>query len=223
MALDASDNGLRVRELGPVAYEPIWRAMQRFTRERETHTWDEIWLLEHPPVFTLGLNAKREHVLEPGTIPLVPVDRGGQVTYHGPGQLVLYALLDLERRGLGVQALVHTLEQAVIGLLAEHGQRGEARRNAPGVYVGAAKLASLGLRIKRGGSYHGLALNVDMDLAPFARINPCGHPGTAMTQLRDLGIRMTTVQAGRALVALLAESLAYSQVVFEEGERLARA
>ena len=178
------------RRLGPVDYEPTWRAMQEYTTTRTGDTPDEIWFLEHPPVFTLGLNAKPEHLLNPGAIPVVQIDRGGQVTYHGPGQLVVYVLLDIARRHLGVQRLVQLLEQAVIDLLAEHGVGAEGRRDAPGVYVGGAKIAALGLRVKRGRTYHGLALNVDMDLEPFSRINPCGYPGMQVTQLRDLGISL---------------------------------
>ncbi|HSJ47682.1 MAG TPA: lipoyl(octanoyl) transferase LipB, partial [Gammaproteobacteria bacterium] len=179
---------LCVRRLGRVDYLPTWRAMQAFTLERGPDTPDELWLLEHPPVFTLGLNGKPEHLLDPGAIPVIPIDRGGQVTYHGPGQLVAYLLTDLERRALGVQALVRTLEQAVIDLLADYGIAAQARREAPGVYVEGAKVAALGLRVKKGRCYHGLALNVAMDLEPFARINPCGYPGQTVTQLRDLGI-----------------------------------
>jgi lipoyl(octanoyl) transferase len=181
---------LEIRRLGRAEYAPTWRAMQAFTAERDAATPDELWLLEHPPVFTLGLNAKPEHLLDPGDIPVVQIDRGGQVTYHGPGQLVVYVLLDIARRGLGVQRLVQLMEQAVIDLLAEHGVRAEARRDAPGVYVDGAKLAALGLRVKRGRTYHGLALNVAMDLAPFGRINPCGYPGMQVTQLHDLGISL---------------------------------
>jgi lipoyl(octanoyl) transferase len=179
---------MQARHLGRVDYEPTWRAMQEFTAARDDSTPDELWLLEHPPVFTLGLNAKPEHLLNPGDIPVVQIDRGGQVTYHGPGQLVAYVLLDIARRHLGVQHLVQRMEQAVIDLLAEHGITAQGRRDAPGVYVDGAKIAALGLRVKRGRSYHGLALNVDMDLAPFRRINPCGYPGMQVTQLRDLGI-----------------------------------
>lgn len=171
-----------------VDYEPTWRAMQDFTAARTDETPDEIWFVEHPPVFTLGLNAKPEHLLNPGDILVVQIDRGGQVTYHGPGQLVAYVLLDLARRHLGVQRLVQLMEQAVIDLLAEHGVHAEGRRDAPGVYVDGAKIAALGLRVKRGRTYHGLALNVDMDMEPFGRINPCGYPGMQVTQLRDLGI-----------------------------------
>ena len=181
---------MKIRRLGRVAYEPTWRAMQRFTAERTAETEDELWLLEHPPVFTLGLNAKPEHLLAPGDIPVVPIDRGGQVTYHGPGQLVAYVLLDIARSHLGVQQVVQRLEQGVIDVLADFDIAAVARRDAPGVYVDGRKIAALGLRVKRGHTYHGLALNVDMDLAPFSRINPCGYPGMQVTQLRDLGISL---------------------------------
>ena len=178
------------RRLGHVGYEPTWRAMQEYTTARTAETRDEIWFLEHPPVFTLGLNAKPEHLLNPGDIPVLQIDRGGQVTYHGPGQLVVYVLLDIARRHLGVQRLVQLMEQAVIDLLAEHAVNAAGRRDAPGVYVGGAKIAALGLRVKHGRTYHGLALNVDMDLEPFSRINPCGYPGMQVTQLRALGISL---------------------------------
>lgn len=182
---------MQVRHLGRVDYEPTWRAMQDFTAARDASTPDELWFLEHPPVFTLGLNAKPEHLLNPGDIPVMQIDRGGQVTYHGPGQLVAYVLLDIARRHLGVQRLVQLMEQAVIDLLAEHGVNAEGRRDAPGVYVEGAKIAALGLRVKRGRTYHGLALNVAMDLEPFGRINPCGYPGMRVTQLSDLGISLS--------------------------------
>jgi lipoyl(octanoyl) transferase len=161
--------------------------MQRFTDTRDAATADELWLLEHPSVFTLGMNARREHVLAPGPIPVVQVDRGGQVTYHGPGQLVVYALIDLRRASYGVHALISALEHAVIDYATELGIRAECRRGAPGVYVAEQKLASLGIRIRRGASYHGLALNVAMDLEPFRRIDPCGYAGLEMTQLSALG------------------------------------
>src|SRR5262245_22844957 len=164
----------RVRHLGRVEYEPTWRAMQRFTDERDASTPDEIWFLEHPPVFTLGMNASAAHVLTPGDIPVVQIDRGGQVTYHGPGQLVVYPLVNLRRASLGVRDLVTALERSVIDLASEFGVRAESKRSAPGVYVDGKKLASVGIRIRRGASYHGLALNVSLDLEPFRRINPCG-------------------------------------------------
>lgn len=175
-----------VRHLGLVDYEASWRSMQKFTDERGAGTEDEVWFLEHPPVFTLGLNGKREHVLAPGDIPVVHVDRGGQVTYHGPGQLVVYPLLDLKRLHIGIRELVAALEQSVIELCAEFGIRAEARSDARGVYVEGRKLASIGLRIRRGCSYHGLALNVVNDLEPFSRINPCGYQGLQLTRLADL-------------------------------------
>jgi lipoyl(octanoyl) transferase len=176
-----------VRHLGLIEYEPTWRAMQRFTDERDASTADEIWFLEHPPVFTLGVNANRTHLLAPGDIPVVQIDRGGQVTYHGPGQLVVYPLIDLRRASLSIRDFVSALERAVIDLAAEYGITAESRREAPGVYVAGRKLASVGVRVRRGGSYHGLALNVALDLAPFDRINPCGYAGLRMTQLSELG------------------------------------
>jgi lipoyl(octanoyl) transferase len=198
---------LILRQLGRRDYEPVWRAMRAFTDARDTDTPSELWLVEHPPVFTQGQAGKPEHLLAPGDIPVVQSDRGGQVTYHGPGQVVLYLLLDLKRAGVGVRALVTRLEQAVIALLAEHGITAVTRPDAPGVYVGDAKIASLGLRVRHGRSYHGLALNVAMDLAPFARINPCGQQGLAVTQLADLGVALDTELAGLALAATLAAQL----------------
>lgn len=175
-----------IRHLGRVEYEPTWRAMQRFTDERGASTPDEIWFLEHPPVFTLGMNASRDHVLTPGDIPVVQIDRGGQVTYHGPGQLVVYPLVDLRRAGLGVRDIVTALERSTIDYAAELGIKAECRKGAPGVYVGGRKLASVGIRVRRGASYHGVALNVSADLEPFRRINPCGYAGLEMTRLADL-------------------------------------
>lgn len=201
-----------VRRLGQVDYEPTWRAMQAFTAARGPDTPDEIWLLEHPPVFTLGQAGKREHVLTDLGIPIVPIDRGGQVTYHGPGQVVAYLLLDLRRRGYGVRELVSRLEQAVIDLLAGYGVVAQRREGAPGVYVGAAKIAALGLRVKNGCTYHGLALNVDMDLAPFSAINPCGYAGLAVTQTRELGIAATAQEMGEALLASLVEAVTNDKV-----------
>lgn len=176
---------LGVRELGLVDYPQAWQAMQRFTNQRGPDTGDEIWLLEHPPVFTQGQAGKAEHLLMPGDIPVIQADRGGQVTYHGPGQLVAYLLLDVRRSGVGVRELVSRMERSLVELLASYGVAAYAKPDAPGVYVGAAKIASLGLRIRNGRSFHGLALNVDMDLEPFQRINPCGYAGMAMTQLKD--------------------------------------
>jgi lipoyl(octanoyl) transferase len=176
-----------VRHLGRVPYLSTWQAMQRFTDERTSETPDEIWLLEHDAVFTLGMNADPAHVLAAGDIPVVKVDRGGQVTYHGPGQLVVYPLIDLRRAALGVRDIVTALEQSVILCVARYGIAATTRPKAPGVYVNEAKIASVGIRVRRGASYHGLALNVSMDLEPFRRINPCGYEGLAMTQLSALG------------------------------------
>jgi lipoyl(octanoyl) transferase len=177
---------VKVRHLGLVDYQATWERMQRFTQQRTAQTADELWFLEHPPVFTLGMAARREHLLAPGEIPVVSTDRGGQVTYHGPGQLVVYALIDLRRAGLGVRDLVTGLEQSVIQYAASLGVSAAARREAPGVYVAGRKLASVGIRIRRGCSYHGLALNVTLDLEPFQRINPCGYAGLAMVRLSDI-------------------------------------
>jgi lipoyl(octanoyl) transferase len=199
---------VRVKWLGRVPYEPTWRAMQSLTDERGPATPDELWLLEHDPVYTLGMNADAAHVLDAGDIPVVQIDRGGQVTYHGPGQLVVYPLIDVRRAGIGVRGLVTALERAVIDLAAAHGIVAECRADAPGVYVQGAKLASVGLRVRRGGSYHGLALNVAMDLAPFGRINPCGYAGLAMTQLSALGGPASVQATGEALAPLLLARLA---------------
>jgi len=201
---------LRFRGLQP--YEPTWRDMQRITDERDARTLDEIWFLEHPPVFTLGMNASPEHVLDAGDIPVVNIDRGGQVTYHGPGQLVVYPLLDLKRRGLGVRSLVSALENVVIDYLAAAGIEAQARREAPGVYVEGRKVASVGLRIRRGASYHGLALNVNNDLAPFQRINVCGYRGLQVTRLKDLGVPDGVEDAARKLAPLLLARLGYSAI-----------
>jgi lipoyl(octanoyl) transferase len=188
--------------------------MQQFTDRRDATTPDELWLVEHPPVFTLGMNGKPEHLLDPGDIPVVNIDRGGQVTYHGPGQLVAYLLLDLKRRKLGVRMLVERIEQAVIDLLADYGIEARGRRDAPGVYVGEKKIAALGLRVRRGCSYHGLALNVNMDLAPFKRINPCGHAGLEVTRLADLGGPDSIDAVAPALCAGLARQLGYNETEF---------
>jgi len=198
-----------VRWLGKVEYEPTWREMQRITDTRDANTPDEIWLLEHPPVFTLGLNADAGHVLAAGDIPVIKIDRGGQVTYHGPGQLVVYPLIDIRRAGLGVRDLVTALERAVIDYCASLGIDAECRKNAPGVYVNGRKIASVGLRIRRGASYHGLAFNVNMDLEPFQRINPCGYAGLQMTQLADFGgYPLSVEETGRAFAPFLQRALA---------------
>jgi lipoyl(octanoyl) transferase len=193
----------QIRWLGRVPYEPTWRAMQRYTDTRDARSPDQIWLLEHDPVYTLGMNGDRAHLLDTGEIPVVQIDRGGQVTYHGPGQLVVYPLIDLRRAQLGVRELVSALERAVIDLAGRYDIVAECRAQAPGVYVAGRKLASVGLRIRRGGSYHGLALNVAMDLAPFQRINPCGFAGLEMTQLATLGGPGAVAQVGAELAPLL--------------------
>jgi lipoyl(octanoyl) transferase len=196
-----------VRNLGLVEYEPTWRAMQRFTDQRGPDTPDEIWFLEHPPVFTLGMNASRDHVLAPGNIPVVQIDRGGQVTYHGPGQLVVYPLVDLRRAALGVRDIVTALERSVIDYAGVLGITAESRKGAPGVYVDGKKLASIGIRVRRGASYHGVALNVSADLEPFRRINPCGFPDLEMTRLADLSAVDSVTVAAEALQPYLLRHL----------------
>jgi lipoyl(octanoyl) transferase len=196
-----------LKYLGSVAYEPTWRTMQRFTEVRDESTRDEIWFVEHPPVFTLGMNGKPEHVLAAGDIPVVQIDRGGQVTYHGPGQLVVYPLLDLRRHKLGVRELVMALETAVIDTAATWGIDAVAKREAPGVYVDGRKLASVGLRIRRGCSYHGLAFNVAMNLEPFQRINPCGYQGLEVTDLASLGARQSLSDVAKVMAPKLLTAL----------------
>lgn len=178
-----------IKTLGIVDYEPTWRAMQHYTAERTADTRDEIWLLQHPPTYTQGQAGKPEHLLNPHGIPVVQIDRGGQITYHGPGQIVMYVLLDLRRWRLNVRELVHLMENSVIMLLAAHGILAKGREGAPGVYVNDAKIAALGLKIRNGCCYHGLSFNVDMDLTPFGYINPCGYAGLRVTQARDVGIK----------------------------------
>jgi len=196
-----------VRNMGLSDYRETWAAMQQFTDRRGAETPDELWLTEHEPVFTQGLNGRPEHLLAPGDIPVVQVDRGGQVTYHGPGQLVVYCLLDILRLGIGVKGLVGRIEQSVIALLDDYDIEAQARAGAPGVYVGEAKIAALGLRIRKGCCYHGLSLNVDLDLEPFDRINPCGYRGLAVTRLKDLGVGDDLQTVGDRLAALLTERL----------------
>ena len=197
-----------IRRLGRVDYQPTFAAMQDFTAARSAETPDELWLCEHPPVFTQGLSGKPEHLLKDIGITVVQIDRGGQITYHGPGQVVAYLLLDLRRREITVRGLVNRIEQAVIDLLAGYGVTAERLAGAPGVYVGKAKIAALGLRIKRGCSYHGVSLNVDMDLTPYDAINPCGYEGMAVTQLRDLTGEWDTAKVGEAFAIALEEQLA---------------
>jgi lipoyl(octanoyl) transferase len=195
------------RDLGLREYEPVWREMRAFTDARGGRDPDQLWLVSHPPVFTFGQAGRPEHLHEAGGIPLVRSDRGGQVTYHGPGQALLYVLVDLRRAGLGVRHLVGHLEQAVIDVLADAGIAGERHSGAPGVYVGGAKVAALGLRVRNGCSYHGLALNVSMDLSPFTRIDPCGYVGLRVTQLSDLGLGWSVAAAGRRVGEALAGRL----------------
>lgn len=204
---------LKVRVLGAnQAYLPTLEAMQAFTQQRSEAAVDELWVLEHEPVFTLGRNGQMEHVLNPLNIPVVKVDRGGQVTYHGSGQLIIYLLLDVRRRSLGVRELVIKIEQAIIQLLASRNITAAGDREAPGVYVEGKKIAALGLRVSRGKTYHGLSLNVDMDLEPFTRINPCGYAGLEVIQCRDLGITETPMELAGELTMLLAQELGYQQI-----------
>jgi len=207
-----------VRRLGVMDYLPVWHAMQRFTDQRSEQTIDELWLLQHPPVFTQGQAGKAEHVLAPGDIPVVQVDRGGQVTYHGPGQIVAYPLVDIRRLHISVRELVRRLEEAVIQVLATYDVTGERHLGAPGIYVEGAKIASLGLRVRRGRSFHGLAFNIDMDLEPFGRINPCGFPGLEVTQLVSF-TAVTVEQVEERLVRALAGQLGYGSVTSPVGER----
>ena len=204
---EAEAKTLVVRRLGRVEYEPTWRAMQSFTAARTADTPDEFWVLEHPPVYTQGQAGKPEHLLHATDIPVIRIDRGGQITYHGPGQLVIYVLVDLRRRGYGIRELVRRMEQAVIDMLATQGVVGERINGAPGVYVGGAKIAALGLRVKHGCTYHGLALNVEMDLAPFSVINPCGYPDLAVTQCCDLIPAYTVAHAKQALTLVLQHTI----------------
>lgn len=199
---------MKIRSLGRQGYAGTWQAMRDFTDARDPQTPDELWQVEHAPVYTVGVAGRREHLprIDNG-IPVVQVDRGGQVTYHGPGQVVVYTLLDIARMGIGVRALVRLLENAVIGQLARHGIRALGRVDAPGVYVDGAKIAALGLRVRRGRCYHGLALNVDMDLSPFSAIDPCGYPGMAVVDLRRLGVTRSPAGVGDELIAIVSEQL----------------
>jgi lipoyl(octanoyl) transferase len=209
-------NPLLLRRLpGLQAYEPVWRAMQAFTDARDAATQDELWILQHEPVFTQGQAGKPEHVLAAGDIPIVPVDRGGQITYHGPGQIVAYPLLDLRRLGIGVRELVRRLEQAIIDTLQHWNVVAQRRDGAPGVYVGDAKIAALGLRVRRGCSFHGLAFNVGMDLEPFRRINPCGYKGLQVTQMLDLGGPSAVAEVESALIDALCAQFGLSPQIAE--------
>ena len=206
---------LRLRD-----YLDTWAAMREFTEMRGADTVDELWLVEHPPVFTLGRNGNPAHILNIGSIPIVKSDRGGQVTYHGPGQLVAYALLDLNRLGVGIRSLVSGLENAVINTLAQYGIKAEARRDAPGVYVDGKKIASLGLRIRKGCSYHGLSLNVDMDLSPFTTINPCGYPGLEVTQLVDLGVPVKPYEVAVPLIGAVMREFGFKNILGSQHQRV---
>ena len=204
-----SNSKLLVRRLGLLEYEPVWRAMQTFTDQRDAETADELWLVEHPPVFTQGQAGRAEHILKPGDIPVIQVDRGGQVTYHGPGQIVAYPLIDISRLKLGVRALVSGIEQAIIDVLKSYAVDAELIAGAPGVYIDGVKIASLGLRIRRGKSFHGLAFNINMDLEPFQRINPCGYEGLQVTNLSAFS-EVSMAEVENRLIAGLCKSLGYN-------------
>jgi lipoyl(octanoyl) transferase len=206
---------LIIRDFGLQDYESIWQAMQKFTAERDDSTHDELWCLEHPPIFTMGLNGKKEHLLNIKDIPVINIDRGGQVTYHGPGQLIIYTLIDLERLNMGVKDLVNAIEQSIIQLLKEYGVNALGKENAPGVYVEEKKIAALGLRIKRNKSYHGLSLNIDMDLSPFQQINPCGYIGLTVTQLKDLKPEIDLSNVKNELLSHLSQLIGYQNISFD--------
>jgi len=202
---------LSVRRLGLAGYEPVWRDMQSFTDSRDASSGDELWLVQHPPVFTQGQAGKAEHVLAPGDIPVIQVDRGGQVTYHGPGQIVAYPLVDIKRKGIAVREFVNRIETAIIDVLAHYGVKGERIEGAPGIYVSGDKIASLGLRVRRGCTFHGMAFNIDMDLEPFQRINPCGFAELQVTQLSALA-PVDFQEVEDRLIDSLAQHLGYSEV-----------
>ena len=202
---------LRLRRLGIADYERVWHEMQDFTDNRDESSGDELWLVQHPPVFTQGQAGKAEHVLAPGEIPVIQVDRGGQVTYHGPGQIVAYPLVDIRRKGITVREFVRRIEESIIGVLAQYSVKGERIEGAPGIYVAGDKIASLGLRVRRGCTFHGLAFNIDMDLEPFQRINPCGYEGLQVTQLSALATASLEEVEDR-LISSLARQLGYSEI-----------
>ena len=208
-------NTLIIRDLGMQDYEPIWQAMQAFTTERDENTEDELWCLEHPPVFTMGLNGKNKHLLNIDNIPVINIDRGGQVTYHGPGQLIIYTLIDLQRLQIGVKDLVNNIEQSIIKLLDQYGINAQGKENAPGVYVDGEKIAALGLRIKKNKSYHGLSLNIDMDLSPFQQINPCGYEGLAVTQVKKLTANNNFDSIKKDLTLNLSQLLGYNDITIK--------
>ncbi len=204
------NKSLTIRYLGMQDYTDVWRAMLAFTTQRNAASASEIWIVEHPPVFTQGQAGKTEHLLDAGEIPVVHSDRGGQITYHGPGQLVCYLLLDLKEIGMGIRSLVNNIEESIIQLLNELGIAATRKPGAPGVYVDGAKIAAIGLRVKKHSTYHGLSLNVNMDLQPFSRINPCGYPGLAVTDMATLGIDTDVVSVAEKLTAKLAAILGYT-------------
>lgn len=206
---------INIRHLGLSDYDATFNAMSQFTRARNENTADEIWCLQHHPVFTLGMAGKVEHILDAGNIPVIKTDRGGQVTYHGPGQLVVYLLFDLQRKGITVKRYVSLIEQSLIDMCASLDIKAERKTGAPGVYVADKKIAALGIRVKRGCSYHGLALNVDMDLSPFRQINPCGYPGLQVTQLKDEGCTLDVSSAFTSLLPYLMNHLDYTEVITE--------
>ncbi len=208
---------LVIRQLNTLDYETVWHAMQDYTDNRDEQSLDELWLVEHPPVFTQGQAGKEEHLLMPGDIPVVKVDRGGQVTYHGPGQQVIYFLIDLKRRKMGVRELVTMIENSIVNMLARFDIDAYARPDAPGVYVDGRKVASLGLRVRKGCTFHGLAININMDLSPFLRINPCGYAGMEMIQTSDIGGPQQVNEAGEALVAEIQQLLATENVSRKTG------
>ena len=205
-----TDNATIVRHPGLAEYAPTYRTMRRFTDARGTTTPDELWVLEHPPIYTVGIAGRAEHFPRSGEIPIERIDRGGQITYHGPGQAIVYALVDLARRGMTVRGIVSLIEQAVIEVLGAHGVGAERKNGAPGVYVAGAKIAALGLRVRRGGCYHGVALNVDMDLAPFSAIDPCGYPGLAVTQTRAHGVLADATEIGGELARRIARLIEHA-------------
>jgi len=209
---DQQAKRIHVRQLGLCEYEPVWRAMQEFTDRRDESSVDELWLVQHPPVFTQGQAGKAEHVLTPGDIPVIQVDRGGQVTYHGPGQIVAYPLVDIRRKGIGVREFVKCIEESIIRVLDQYGVRGERLEGAPGIYVKGEKIASLGLRVRHGRSFHGLAFNIDMDLEPFQRINPCGYQGLRVTQLKEFA-PLVFSEVEKCLLESITSQLDYSEVI----------
>lgn len=212
-----SESTLHVRYLGKQDYESVWHAMQDYTDNRDASSPDQLWIVEHPPVFTQGQAGKSEHILNPGDIPVIQVDRGGQVTYHGPGQLVAYPLINIKRLKIGVRQLVTDIENSIVQMLEGYKVEAYAKADAPGVYVDERKVASLGLRIRKGCSFHGLALNVDMDMSPFQRINPCGYAGLEMVQCKQLGGPQTVEEAGEQLVKTFSHNLGYQNLVHHQG------